>query len=265
MLPCAAVRTFALLMASVLLLVSSLFRPCVSGHVSATGPGDDGLPWNVSRPGSVVTLQRGLDEVLYTYDAQGALHQVTTPEGEIHRYTRRSDGLLTGITQPGAAARVFDYDDFDRQTVERIGPAGLGGQVTQTSFTGPLATTTYPGGAQIATLHDGRGRAVRTTISGVQGGVVRRFVALRGDDQPESVREVFADASAQVSSYGYSARGELTTVREPGRAQVSFDRTLQGGSAINLPRLLGAAASGSPRRDGIPWRPTRRRRTPQRR
>jgi len=112
----------------------------------------------------------------FTYNGQGQLQTVTTPDGVIH-YGYDGSGRLVTVTYPDNSTRGYQYNDSNH-------PSALTGVVDENSS------------AFVSTSYDSSGRAYQ---SGVVGGV-----DWSGIDYTDPANPVVTDARGVVRTYHYT-------------------------------------------------------------
>ncbi|WP_203758016.1 beta-1,3-glucanase family protein [Cellulomonas chitinilytica] len=223
------------------------------GHVAtATDPLDRTTSYRYDTRGNVVRVESPDGDVTtYAYDRVGRLVGRTDPSGAKARWTYDVTGRRTSMTDATGTTR-YTYDPTGQLT-SITGPDGDPPFTFTYDGDGRVATTTYPDGTivtvgrdpdgNVAAVTDNRGSYLaysvdadgRVTREGSSAGAVRTFTYLDGllsryteqlgAQAPTVSTGVERDANGRVTglstggavtSFGYDAAGQLTSVDGPG-------------------------------------------------
>ncbi|MFN8074620.1 MAG: polymorphic toxin-type HINT domain-containing protein [Kineosporiaceae bacterium] len=172
-----------------------------------------------------VTNARGVTTMTVAYDAKGRVVKQTLAGGAVYSFAYTVDAAgkvtRTSVTAPSGAVRSVAFDARGRAT--SVTDADGTPLAATTSFTrdaaGRVVSVVDPAGRRTETAYDSLGRPTQTTVlAGTSGARVVEKATWTALDQPATV----TDAAGATTTYGYDARGALTSVRDPAGRTATF-------------------------------------------
>ncbi|MEU7059004.1 FG-GAP-like repeat-containing protein [Streptomyces sp. NPDC046197] len=149
--------------------------------------------WTYDAKGNVATHTDGRgDTTGYTYNSTGQVATATDPAGGKVSYTYTSLGALASVTTPRGKVTSYGYD-------------AAGNRTSVTTPLGEKTTFTYDPSGRILTKTDPRGNG-----SGADAAAYTTTYAY----DPRGLLSSVTDPLGNVTSYGYNAAGQLTSVKD---------------------------------------------------
>jgi RHS repeat-associated protein len=200
---------------------------------SITYPGAITYSYAYNAGSTVVTDPLG-HKTTYDYDSSGRVTQIVDADGNSHGQSWSGNNNVTSAIDPSGAISSYSYDALNNLTAQQNPnlPGGAAGATTSYSYGSsahPYSATssTDTQGNQTAYSYDTSGNlnAATNTASGGSGmGVLASLVqgdpatgggtVNCGGQAGETCSTI--DANGNVTTYGYDAKGNLTTVTPPG-------------------------------------------------